>query len=275
MKLIRFLSGGRVLRGRYNPDGTASPLLGSGDHEPARPGEDYFPRLPVFSEDRLPVDKLLAPVLPVDILAIGLNYRAHAAEGGKETPRIPLLFSKAGSSLNNPGDPIPVPRLSAQVDYEGELAVIIGRAAKDVGRDRALEYVFGYACANDVTARDWQQDRQLGGGQFTRGKSFDGFCPLGPWIVTADEIPDPSACRIRTLLNGRVMQDQGSEEMIFDVPAIIESLSSNMTLRPGTVILTGTPSGVGFARNPPVWLRPGDVVRVEIAGIGALENPVA
>jgi 2-keto-4-pentenoate hydratase/2-oxohepta-3-ene-1,7-dioic acid hydratase in catechol pathway len=269
MKLIRFRSGGAIHRGRMNPDGTASPLLGAGPDEP------FFPALPAFAPDRLPVDQLLAPVLPVDILAIGLNYSLHAAEGKKETPPVPLLFQKAGNSLNHPGHPIPLPKNSAKVDYEGELAVVIGRTAKDVGRNSALDYVFGYTCANDVTARDWQQDRNLGGGQFTRGKSFDGFCPLGPWIVTADEIPDPAACRIRTLINGRVMQDQGDETMVFDIPALIESLSSTMTLRPGTVILTGTPSGVGFARNPPVWLRSGDVVQVEIQGIGTLENPVA
>lgn len=269
MKLIRFKSGAQTFRGRLNPDGTASPLLGAG------PDEAFYPALPAFSEERLPVDRLLAPILPLDILAIGLNYSAHAREGKRETPTVPLLFQKAGNSLNHPGDPILIPGNSGQVDYEGELAVVIGRAAKDVPRDRALEHVFGYTCANDVTARDWQREQALGGGQFTRGKSFDTFCPLGPWIVTSDEIPDPRACRIRTLLNGEVMQDQGDETMVFDIPALIESLSSTMTLRPGTVILTGTPSGVGFARTPPVWLRKGDIVKVEISGIGTLENPVA
>jgi 2-keto-4-pentenoate hydratase/2-oxohepta-3-ene-1,7-dioic acid hydratase in catechol pathway len=268
MKFIRFLSAGKIHRGRLNPDGTGSPLLGAG-HD-----EGYFPPLPAFSEERLPIERLLAPVLPPDILAIGLNYKLHAAEGKKETPPVPLLFQKAGNSLNHPSDPIPLPRNSAKVDYEGELAVVIGKAAKDVPRERALEYVFGYTCANDVSARDWQQDKSLGGGQFTRGKSFDGFCPLGPWIVTADEIPDPSVCTIRTLINGQVMQDQGSETMVFDIPTLIESVSSTMTLRPGTVLLTGTPSGVGFARNPPVWLKAGDMVQVEIRGIGTLENPV-
>jgi 2-keto-4-pentenoate hydratase/2-oxohepta-3-ene-1,7-dioic acid hydratase in catechol pathway len=268
MKLIRFLSGGKTFRGRLNPDGTGSPLLGAG------PDDLFFPALPAFSEERLTVDSLLAPVVPPDILAIGLNYSLHAAEGRKEVPKVPLLFQKAGNSLNHPGHPIPLPKNSSKVDYEGELAVVIGKAAKDVPRERALEYVFGYTCANDVSARDWQQDRALGGGQFTRGKSFDGFCPLGPWIVTADEIADPSACTIRTVINGVVMQDQGEETMVFDIPTLIESVSSTMTLRPGTVLLTGTPSGVGFARNPPVWLQPGDVVQVEIKGIGTLENPV-
>ena len=269
MKLIRFRHAGKTLRGRLNADGTASPLLDS------HPDDPYFPLEPAFGEERLRVDRLLAPILPVDILGIGLNYKEeHAREGKSEPPPVPMLFIKAGSCLNNPGDPIPVPRLSAQVDYEGELAVIIGRTAKDVSRHRALEYVFGYTCANDVTARDWQRDKQLGGGQFARGKSFDGFCPLGPCIVTADEIPDPSRLWIRTYLNGAIMQDQGTADMIFDVPALIESLSSTMTLRPGAVILTGTPAGVGFARTPPVWLKAGDKVRIDIEGIGSLENPV-
>lgn len=269
MKIIRFRFGGRTLRGRLNSDGTASSMLHS------HPDDPYFPLEPAFAEERLQIDRLLAPILPADILGIGLNYREHAKEGKSESPPVPLLFIKAGSCLNHPGDPIPVPRLSSQVDYEGELAVVIGRAAKDVPRSRALEYVFGYTCANDVTARDWQRDKNLGGGQFARGKSFDGFCPLGPWIVTADEIPDPGALWIKTWVNGGLMQDQGTSDMIFDVPALIESLSSTMTLRPGTVILTGTPAGVGFARTPPVWLKPGDRVRIDIEGIGSLENTVS
>jgi 2-keto-4-pentenoate hydratase/2-oxohepta-3-ene-1,7-dioic acid hydratase in catechol pathway len=269
MKLIRFRSGGKTLRGRLNPDGTASPLL------PSHPDDSFFPLDPAFGEERYPIDRLLAPLIPSDILGIGLNYREHAKEGNSESPPVPLLFIKAGGSLNDPGAPIPVPRLSSQVDYEGELAVVIGRTAKDVPRHRALEHVFGYTCANDVTARDWQRDKALGGGQFARGKSFDGFCPLGPCIVTADEIPDPGALWIKTWVNGNLVQDQGTADMIFDVPALIESLSSTMTLRPGTVILTGTPSGVGFARNPPLWLKPGDHVRVDIEGIGSLENPVS
>lgn len=272
MKIIRFLSGGAVHSGRLNPDGSASPYRSAIDGNLS--GLRNWP-LPVFADVNLPVEKLLAPLIPADILCIGLNYRAHAAEGGFASPPVPMLFIKAGSSLNHPGDAIPIPALSREIDYEGELAVIIGKTAKDVSRARALEYVFGYACANDVTARDWQRDKQLGGGQFARGKSFDGFCPLGPWIVTADEIPYPNALRLRTFVNDRVMQDQSTGDMIFDVPALIESLSSTMTLRPGTVILTGTPEGVGFARKPPVWLQPGDNVRVEIEGVGVLENPVS
>jgi 2-keto-4-pentenoate hydratase/2-oxohepta-3-ene-1,7-dioic acid hydratase in catechol pathway len=152
--------------------------------------------------------------------------------------------------------------------------VVIGKAAKRVSRERALDYVLGYTCANDVSARDWQREKKLNGGQFARGKSFDGFCPLGPWIVTADEVPDPNALRLRTILNGQVMQDHTTGDMIFDVPTLIESLSSTMTLRPGAVILTGTPQGVGFARTPPVWLKAGDTVVVEIEKVGRLENAV-
>jgi 2-keto-4-pentenoate hydratase/2-oxohepta-3-ene-1,7-dioic acid hydratase in catechol pathway len=185
-----------------------------------------------------------------------------------------MLFIKAGNTLNNPSDPIPVPKRSSHIDYEGELAVVIGKNAKDVRREHAMEYVFGYTCANDVTARDWQRDKALGGGQFARGKSFDGFCPLGPAIVTRDEIADPGALKIKTTLNGKIMQDDTTADMIFDVPSLIESLSSTMTLREGAVILTGTPKGVGFARNPPVWMKDGDTVIVDVEKVGRLENPV-
>ena len=185
-----------------------------------------------------------------------------------------MLFIKAGNALNNPFDAIPIPRRSDKIDYEGELAVVIGRAAKHVPRDRALDYVFGYTIANDVSARDWQREKSLGGGQFARGKSFDGFCPLGPWIVTRDEIPNPNALKLRTVLNGQTMQDHTTADMIFDVQALIESLSSTMTLRAGAVLLTGTPPGVGFARTPPIWLKAGDTIAVEIERIGRLENPV-
>jgi 2-keto-4-pentenoate hydratase/2-oxohepta-3-ene-1,7-dioic acid hydratase in catechol pathway len=226
------------------------------------------------TNEKLTIDKLLAPFVPVDILCIGLNYREHAKESNSEIPKNPMLFIKASNTLNNPGDPIPMPRLTTEVDYECELAVVIGKAAKDVSRGQALDYVFGYTAANDVSARDWQREKSLGGGQFARGKSFDGFCPLGPWIVTRDEIPNPNALRIKTILNGQTMQDHTTGDMIFDVPALIESLSSTMTLRAGAVILTGTPQGVGFARKPPVWMKAGDKVVVEIEKIGRLENPV-
>ena len=218
--------------------------------------------------------KTLAPVVPTNILCIGLNYKKHAAESNSPTPPYPVLFVKNTATLQNPGDPIelPVKLASTSVDYECELAVVIGKPCKNVSRTQALDYVLGYTCANDVSARDWQ--RNGGGGQWCQGKSFDTFCPLGPVLVTRDEIPNPNALRIRTILNGETMQDWNTDDMIFDVPAIIEFLSSSKTLLPGTVILTGTPHGVGFARNPPVWLQPGDTVTIEIEGIGALVNPV-
>src|SRR3954462_1942716 len=185
-----------------------------------------------------------------------------------------MLFIKASGTLNNPGDPIPIPRLSSMIDFEAELVVVNGRVAKNVSRDRALDHVFGYCCGNDVSSRDWQRQKELGGGQFARGKSFDGFCPLGPAIVTRDEIRNPNDLKLRSVLNGQVMQDHTTADMIFDVPELIASLSSTMTLRAGPSILTGAPQGVGFARNPPVWMKDGDVVVVEVEKIGRLENPV-
>lgn len=262
MQIIRFLSGGRTYTGKRVDAATALRIEG-----------DLLGQYRV-TDQSLRVDKLLPPIVPTDILCIGLNYREHAAESGSDIPRNPILFIKAGNALIGPLDPIPLPSRSSEVDYECELAVIIGKTAKDVSRDRAMDHVLGYTCANDVSARDWQREKSLGGGQFARGKSFDGFCPLGPWIVTADEIPAPNNLRLRTLLNGQVMQDHTTADMIFDIPALIESLSSTMTLRPGAVILTGTPQGVGFARKPPVFLKDGDTVIIEVEKIGRLENPV-
>jgi 2-keto-4-pentenoate hydratase/2-oxohepta-3-ene-1,7-dioic acid hydratase in catechol pathway len=221
------------------------------------------------------IDKLLAPVVPVEILCIGLNYRRHAEESGATVPQFPVLFVKGTASLQNPGDPIELPRFlrSDEVDYECELAVVIGKRCKNVNRAQALDYVLGYTCANDVSARDWQLKK--GGGQWCRGKFFDTFTPLGPCLVTIDEIPDPNALSIRTVLNGETVQDWNTNDMIFDVPALIEFLSGSTTLMPGTVILTGTPHGVGMAAKPPRWLTPGDQVSIEIEAIGTLSNPVA
>ena len=262
MRIARFLSGGRPVTGRLIDDRSAHVIEG-----------DLFGQHRVIDQVAK-VDRLLAPLVPTDILCIGLNYLEHAKESGSSIPENPMLFIKSSNTLNNPFDPIPLPRLSSQVDYECELAVVIGKTAKYVSRDKAMEHVLGYTCANDVSARDWQREKRLGGGQFARGKSFDGFCPLGPWITTKDEVPNPNALRLRTLLNGQVMQDHTTGDMIFDVPALIESLSSTMTLRPGSVLLTGTPQGVGFARTPPVWMKAGDRVAVEIEKLGRLENPV-
>jgi 2-keto-4-pentenoate hydratase/2-oxohepta-3-ene-1,7-dioic acid hydratase in catechol pathway len=262
MRIIRFLSAGKIYLGQPLDNDTAlkidGDLLGSFR----------------LTDQKLKVEKLLAPIVPTDILCIGLNYREHAAESGSSIPENPMLFIKSGNTLQNPLDPILIPLRSSQIDYECELAVVIGKTAKYVSRERALDYVLGYTAANDVSSRDWQREKSLGGGQFARGKSFDTFCPLGPCIVTRDEIANPNNLRLKTILNGQVMQDHTTGDMIFDVPALIESLSSTMTLRAGSVILTGTPQGVGFARTPPVWMKDGDVCVVEIAKIGRLENPV-
>lgn len=263
MKIIRHLDpAGAIAHAALQPGGSARAIDG-----------DLFGRFEVTGR-AAEVRKLLAPVQPPAILCIGLNYRGHAAERGGPRPAHPVLFMKQPAALQHPGGPIelPVHLPSARVDYEGELAVVIGRRAKNVAAAAALDYVLGYTCANDVSARDWQ--KEYGGGQFCRGKTFDTFAPLGPCLVTPDEIPDPSRLRQRTMLNGEVVQDSPTADLIFDVPALIEFLSGSTTLEPGTVILTGTPSGVGMARQPPRWLQAGDVVTVEIDGIGALTNPV-
>jgi 2-keto-4-pentenoate hydratase/2-oxohepta-3-ene-1,7-dioic acid hydratase in catechol pathway len=264
MKIIRYIdSQGNTDYGTLKSDGTAERLTG-----------DLFAGL---SPSGQPADisKLLAPLAPSSILCVGLNYKHHAAESGMQTPERPILFVKGINALQNPGDPILLPThlRSDEVDYECELAVVIGRPCKNVSRTEALEYVLGYTCANDVSARDWQIKR--GGGQWCRGKFFDTFAPLGPCLVTRDEIPNPNALGIRTILNGEAVQDWNTNDMIFDVPTLIEFLSGSTTLLPGTVILTGTPHGVGMAAQPPRWLKAGDTVTIEIDGIGALTNPVA
>jgi 2-keto-4-pentenoate hydratase/2-oxohepta-3-ene-1,7-dioic acid hydratase in catechol pathway len=189
-------------------------------------------------------------------------------------PQHPVLFIKNPAAVQNPGDPILLPSVlkSDSVDYECELAVVIGKTARNVSKADALNYVLGYTCANDVSARDWQKNG--GGGQWCRGKTFDTFCPLGPVLVTTDEIPNPNALGIKTILNGEAVQDWNTNDMIFDVPTLIEFLSADTTLLPGTVIITGTPQGVGMARKPPLWMKSGDSVTIEIEGIGSLTNPV-
>jgi 2-keto-4-pentenoate hydratase/2-oxohepta-3-ene-1,7-dioic acid hydratase in catechol pathway len=218
--------------------------------------------------------RLLAPLVPTSILCIGLNYRLHAEETKAKLPKYPILFMKSVAALQNPGGPIEIPMhlASEQVDYEGELAVVIGRRCKNVSRENALDYVLGYTCANDVSARDWQLER--GGSQWCRGKGFDTFCPLGPCIVTRDEIPDPQCLGLKTVVNGVVVQDSNTRDMIFSIASLIEFLSGSTTLMPGTVIMTGTPQGVGMAGKPPLWLKEGDQVAVEIEKVGVLKNEV-
>lgn len=263
MKIIRVLDDHDQIRhARQHDDGRATRLDG-----------ELFGEL-VDTGQPVTIAKLLAPFLPVDILCIGLNYQKHAEEGGKQAPENPVLFMKSTAAVQNPGDPIVLPRQlrSDTVDYECELVVVIGKPCKNVAAADALDYVLGYTCGNDVSARDWQ--RNGGGGQWCRGKTFDTFAPLGPCLVTADEIPNPNALGIKTVLNGQTMQDWNTDDMIFDVPRLVEFLSGSTTLLPGTAIFTGTPHGVGFARTPPVWLHAGDTVTVAIEGIGELTNPV-
>jgi 2-keto-4-pentenoate hydratase/2-oxohepta-3-ene-1,7-dioic acid hydratase in catechol pathway len=207
---------------------------------------------------------------PGKIVCVGLNYRDHAGEQGAKLPERPMLFAKWQTALIGPGEPIVIPPISDQIDYEGELGVVIGERAKGVPAARALDVVAGYLCVNDVTARDIQR----GDRQYSRGKSLDTFCPIGPRLVPAAEVPDPQALRIRTLLNGETMQDATTADMVFGVAELIAFVSEAITLEPGDLIATGTPEGVGFARDPQVFLRPGDEVTVEIEGVGSLTNPV-
>ena len=213
---------------------------------------------------------LMAPIPnPSKIIAIGLNYRDHAREQGAPIPEHPIIFAKFPTSVIGPGDAIVWdPELTQQVDYEAELAVVVGRAARDVSEDEALSFVGGYTCGNDVSARDLQ----FGDHQWVRGKSLDTFCPLGPVLVTPDEIPDPQALSIRAVLNGETMQDSRTSEMIFGVRDLITFASRAFTLLPGDVIMTGTPHGVGVFRKPPVFLKDGDRIAIEIEKIGRLEN---
>lgn len=217
----------------------------------------------------------LPPVAVTSVWGIGLNYRKHAEEMGSRLPEFPVCFMKPASVVVGHDEAIQIPGgavASSKVDWECELAVVIGKDALDVRPEEAYDYVAGYTCANDVSARDWQ--KEWGGTQWCRGKSFNTFCPLGPCLVTHDEIKDPHHLRIQTRVNGEAMQDGDTSDMIFSIPQLIAFLSANTTLAVGTVILTGTPSGVGAGRRPPRFLQKGDLVEVEISGIGVLRNPV-
>jgi 2-keto-4-pentenoate hydratase/2-oxohepta-3-ene-1,7-dioic acid hydratase in catechol pathway len=215
--------------------------------------------------------KLKAPIPnPGKIICIGLNYRDHAAETGQSIPEYPAIFSKYANAVIGPDEPIVLPRVSQKVDYEGEMGVVIGRRGRYIPEDRALDYVAGYLPCNDVSARDFQKRTS----QWTIGKTFDTFAPMGPALVTTDEIPDPHTLDIRVYVSGELMQSSNTQNLIFSVPYLVAYLSQVMTLEPGDVILTGTPGGVGDVRTPPRYLQPGDEVRVEITRLGVLRNPV-
>jgi 2-keto-4-pentenoate hydratase/2-oxohepta-3-ene-1,7-dioic acid hydratase in catechol pathway len=215
--------------------------------------------------------RLLAPILrPPKFLAIGLNYADHIAEARLETPKVPTVFNKQSTCVTGPRDGVHLPRVSAALDYEGELGFVIGRRCRHVPRARAHEVIAGYLCVDDVSVRDWQMRVAT----WTMGKSFDTHGPIGPWLTTSDEVDDPHGLRLRTWVNGELRQDSSTKQLIFDCYALVEHLSTVFTLEPGDVIATGTPSGVGAAMKPPQFLRVGDVVRIEIDGLGALENAV-
>jgi len=207
---------------------------------------------------------------PGKIVCVGLNYRDHAEEQGVELPEAPLLFAKFTTSLIGPGDPIVIPSITHQVDYEAELGVVIGERVQGISRENALQAVRGYLCLNDVSARDLQ----FSDGQWTRAKSLDTFCPIGPELVPAEDIPDPQSLAIRAIVNGEALQDSSTSKMIFTVAEIIAHVSRAITLEPGDLIATGTPAGVGAFRDPPIWLRPGDEVTIEIEDVGSLTNPI-
>lgn len=272
MKLVRFEDDKtQVQFGKDFGDGTAELLAG----DPLA----SFPELPSLTGRVVPIVRRLSPVEPSNLFCIGMNYKAHVAEMGGAIPQRPVVFMKPTTTVQHPGQPVRVPRCEhdgPETDQEAELAVVIGKIARDVAVDDALDYVLGYTCANDVSARWWQ--KHGGGGQFIRGKGFDTFCPLGPVLVTPgngdNEISDPQNLRVQGSLDGSVLQDGNTSDMIFSVAALIAFLSQDTTLLPGTVILTGTPPGVGWAREPKQLMRPGMEAVVEIEGLGRLVNPV-
>lgn len=265
MRIVRFLDEqGQIRFGDQ-------PLAGPADSAQLLNGHPFTGLKP--TGETVAIRKLLAPIEPSNIFCIGCNYAEHAKESGVPLPENPIIFMKPTTAATNPGDPVRIPKICGdEVDFETELAVVIGKQGRDIAEADALSYVLGYTGGNDISARVWQ--KQGGGGQWVRGKSFDTFCPLGPALVTADDMPDPQTINLSMTLNGNVMQQGCTDDMIFTVAKLISFISSDTTLLPGTVIMTGTPVGVGFARDPKVLLQPGDEVIVELDQIGKLRNPV-
>jgi len=281
MRLVTFTHAGSTRVGRLEGDeivdlATAAPNLPT--EMVALLAAGGMPAAEAAQGARLPAAevRLEAPLLrPPKILAVGLNYADHVAETGREPPPIPMIFNKQSTAVTGPGQPIHRPRVSQQLDYEGELAFVVGQRCRHVPRERATEVIAGFTICDDISVRDWQRRSPT----LTMGKSFDTHCPLGPALVSADEIDAlggaaAPALRLRTWVNGELRQDSNTKQLIFDCAFLVEHLSTVFTLEPGDVITTGTPSGVAGAMDPPSWLVPGDVVRVEIEGLGALENPV-
>lgn len=278
MSLCRILnSDGRPEYALYN-QGQVCPLHALMDSPPVGPQlfDTDLSKLP--KNENVPVnlwqaapDTLLPPVpMPEKLFCIGLNYRDHALETGAEIPSEPVVFSKFNTAIVGHGDAIELPSISSRVDYEAELVVVIGKEAKNLTADEAMDAVFGYTCGHDVSARDWQKGRP--GGQWLLGKTFDTFAPIGPCVVSKSQIADPGDLRVRMELNGEMVQDSTTAQLIFDIPTIVAHLSKFVTLKPGDLIFTGTPPGVGDAKDPPVYLQPGDRCSVIVDGIGTLTN---
>ena len=233
--------------------------------------ENWLAKPPADAVVPLASARLLAPIpRPPKIICVGLNYRDHAIESKMEIPKVPTIFAKFSTAVIGPGAPIVLPKNSAKPDYEAELAFVIGKGGRHISKERWQEHVFGYTNLNDVSARDYQMATT----QWMMGKTFDTFAPFGPAIVSADEIADPHALDIQMIINGEVLQSSNTSQLIFRIPELVEYLSSVFTLEPGDIVSTGTPSGVGFSRTPPRWLRPGDECVVKISGLGELRNPV-
>jgi 2-keto-4-pentenoate hydratase/2-oxohepta-3-ene-1,7-dioic acid hydratase in catechol pathway len=233
--------------------------------------KDLLANAPADKKTPLSGAKLLAPIpTPRKLLCVGLNYLDHAKESNAEIPNVPTIFNKFATAVVAPGENIVLPKVSTSPDYEGEFAFVIGRGGRHIQADDWRDHVFGYTIVNDVSARDYQRATT----QWLMGKTFDTFAPMGPWIVTADEIADPHGLNVKTEINGEVLQNSNTRELIFKLPVLIAHLSSVFTLQPGDIVSTGTPAGVGFSHNPPRWLRPGDEVVISVEGIGELRNPV-
>jgi len=268
MRIARFGHAGTIRVGVVSDDTTVVEVLDVADGASA---VDAIGAAVTGERFALVDVRLLAPIpRPPTFLAIGLNYQSHLDETGREKPAWPVFFNKQVTCVNGPFDPIHIPRASTMVDFEGELGVVIGRRCRHVPAHRFAEVVAGYLVVNDVSVRDWQMRSPT----MTMGKSFDTHGPIGPWLTIGDSVSDPHDLRLRTWVNDELTQDGSTSEMLYSIGEQIELLSTVATLEPGTIISTGTPAGVGMVRTPPLWLKAGDVVRVEVEGLGAIENPV-
>jgi 2-keto-4-pentenoate hydratase/2-oxohepta-3-ene-1,7-dioic acid hydratase in catechol pathway len=271
MRLVSFSTSNQSRPGALLEDGTVVDLTSSGCADALAVIASGLTNVPHSSTQRLSNVRLHAPISnPPRVFAIGLNYRDHAKESGMEIPKAPVVFFKLTTAIIGPGEPIVLPKNSTQPDYEAELAFVIGKGGYRIPASKWREHVYGYTIVNDVSARDVQ----FATSQWSMSKSFPTFCPLGPAIVTADEIADPHQLPISLSIDGEILQDSNTRELIFGIPALIEYLSSITPLLPGDIVSTGTPAGVGLGRTPKRWLKPGENVTVTVTGLGSLSNPV-